>query len=432
MTIKFTTTHLEDYYNNRFHKDLYQFFRISKKGNIDEIVGFNGSIDELYRIFHPIPSIAFYPTEQGVKFIENPKFRERDPQKKNEEEILFVALLSFMFSAEKVIAYQSEDFKESELALCMNAFGFPWLKAIHRMGLVDFLTSYSIKSEFYRIEEVEMLRDAMSIVEPFMLDKLINFLKTWENGAYYLKNAFVDNIGEYIGSEMSDGIVKFHLCYYKYEGLLGLTISHKEYENYKNQFFTDFKKYFSCAKEKDGYLKVLAVHAMDNHRWENGNPGGTGEKNLIFASIFLYMTMAQRSFLKYAEEAEEDFHKCTGWPKIGANPYLHPLVMLEYAGLSPLKHESLILLEYVKTIFRYIREEINAVLNGTESAMKDIHAGKRMLDAIRVGHKRANIRRYLDKEEAVVKDLLVKWTTHPNDSWYTLLEKEGIPLQQID
>lgn len=426
--MNFTTKQLEDYYNNRFHKDLRQFFDISKENNIEVVTGFK---DDLHFVFHHSAIVAALATNVNEK----EEYRvTRDYKKEDEEEILFVALISFIFSTEEVMARESTDYSESEIALCMNAFGFPWIKSIHRMSLSDFLSLNRIKREFFRIEEVEMLRDAMFIVEPFMLNKLITFLKTWDNGLFYQKNKYVDVICTDISSNISNELLMFYRSYYKYEGLIGLhTPSAKDYNNYKQQFHNDFRKYFSCATEKDGFLMVLDVDAISNHRWRDGNPGGSLEDNLKFACFFLYMTIVQQSILEYAKDAEIDFHKCSGWPLIcsgpGAGPYLHPLKMLEYAGLSPLKYETPILLEFAKTLFLYLQQDINTILNGNKSAMKDISAGKRFFDTVD-GHKIKLIKRYLDKESKEVLDLLAKWQMHPDSKWYTLLNKEGIPIQK--
>ncbi len=426
LSMNFTTKQLEDYYNNRFHKDLRQFFDISKENNIEVVTGFKV---DLHSVFHHRAAAL------ATNVNEKEEYRvTRDYKKEDEEEILFVALISFIFSTEKVVTRESTDYSESEIALCMNAFGFPWIESIHRMSLGGFLSLDSIKGEFFRIEEVEMLRNAMFIVEPFMLNKLIAFLKTWDNGLFYQKNKYVDVIGAYIGSKISNGLLMFYRSYYKYEGLIGLhTPSAKDYNNYKQQFHNDFRKYFSCATKKDGFLMVLGVDAKFNHRWRDGNPGGSLEDNLKFACFFIYMTIVQQSILEYAKDAEIDFHKCSGWPLIysgpGVGPYLHPLKMLEYAGLSPLKYETPILLEFAKTLFPYLRQDINTILNGNESAMEDISAGKRFFDTVD-GHKINLIKRYLDKETKEVLDLLAKWQMHPDSNWHTLLDKEGIPIQK--
>ena len=110
----------------------------------------------------------------------------------------------------------------------------------------------------------------------------------------------------------------------------------------------------------------------------------------------------------------------------GAGPYLHPLKMLEYAGLSPMKYEAPILLEVVKKVFYYLRMDMNAILNAKQSAIKDKEAASRFFEQCD-GQVRPRIRKYLDREEESIKNLLVKWIASPEDCWYKILKSEGIP-----
>ena len=180
---------------------------------------------------------------------------------------------------------------------------------------------------------------------------------------------------------------------------------------------------------EDNYLKILFVPFNNNHRWEDGNPGGSAKDNFMFAAIFLYMTLAEQSILKYAKESENDFHRSTGWPLIysgpGAGPYLHPLRMLEYAGLSPMKYEAPLLAEMTKHIFPYLRQEMFTILNGREDFMKDTAAGKRLNEAI-INRKRHNVKEYMKKGEKEILELLDTWTVSSAHRWSEILENNGM------
>lgn len=219
---------------------------------------------------------------------------------------------------------------------------------------------------------------------------------------------------------------------YQYRGLTGIEISHRDFMDYYNHhFYPQFRRYFSCAKNKGTCLLVLHVYDQANNRWADEMPGRDAKENLLFASIMLYMVIAEQSILEHAPAVHEDFHRCFGWPMIysgpGAGPYLHPLKMLEYAGLSPKKYEAPLFLEVVKKVFYYLRQDMNTLLNERRSVIKDPFAGKRFFDVIK-GHKKSRIRKYLDRQEKSVQELLVKWTTSPEDCWYKMLESEGVPI----
>ena len=177
------------------------------------------------------------------------------------------------------------------------------------------------------------------------------------------------------------------------------------------------------------YLKILYVPFHNNHRWEDGNPGENAKDNFMFATLFLYMTLAEQSILKYAKDSGDDFHRATGWPLIysgpGAGPYLHPLRMLEYAGLSPLKYEAPLLASVTKRVFPYLRQDMFAILNGKEGPMKDRAAGKRLFEAINDG-KRPLIKKYILKGEKDIQELLSLWAQTPKCHWSEILENEGM------
>ena len=183
-----------------------------------------------------------------------------------------------------------------------------------------------------------------------------------------------DDIQVKIHSVITEGLQMLYSQHYTYQGLTGSVLSHRDFADYfPRRFYEQFKKYFSCATDEGTYLEVLHVYDHANKRWADEMPGQTPKENLLFASIMLYQVMAEQSILDVAPNASNDFHKAFGWAMIssgpGGGPYLHPLKMLEYAGLSPMKCEA-----------------------------------------------------------PLLQELLFKWTTSPDDCWYKMLESEGIPL----
>lgn len=393
---------IEDYYENRFQKDLAGCFLIRKNEDGIKVVD----------IKRPFPGI-FYNHEPA------------------EKQILFIAMTSFMLSAEEKLMWKVPDLQSSKLHDFLNAFGFPVFPfAARRYGLEDMLKYFEIDRELWSTDEVETLRDAMKLVEPFMLSKLRSHLETWDHGFFdYLLD---EGIEDRISHTITEGLQRIYCRMYQYRGLTGIEISHRDFvDYYTHHFYPQFRRYFSCAKNKGTYLLVLHVYDQGNMRWADEMPGRDAKENLLFASIMLYMVIAEQSILEHAPAVHEDFHRCFGWPMIysgpGAGPYLHPLKMLEYAGLSPKKYEAPLFLEVVKKVFYYLRQDMNTLLNERRSVIEDPFAGKRFFDAIK-GHKKSRIRKYLDRQEKSVQELLVKWTTSPEDCWYKMLESEGIPI----
>jgi len=421
---KFTKELLADYYENWFSKDMRAFFEINRFQGAEYVQGFKTWMHE---VFHPfsMTDAAFF--SHSPNDIVTPHRKKRS----SEEEILFIALISFMFASEQAISRMARDISIKEMATAMSAFGFPWLRAVDRMDLSDFLSLYHIKENIWIKEEVQAIRDAMTLVEPFMLDQLIPLLKMWNGGSFCAQIRRFENFGEDLHERITDGLIMFYRQkFYSYSGLMGLELTHREFEDYYTQRFPQqLKKYFSDATMQGNYLKILYVPFHNNHRWEDGNPGENAKDNFMFATLFLYMTLAEQSILKYAKDSGDDFHHATGWPLIysgpGAGPYLHPLRMLEYAGLSPLKYEAPLLASVTKRIFPYLRQDMFAILNGKEGPMKDRAAGKRLFEAINDG-KRPLIKKYTLKGEKDIQELLSLWVQSPKCQWSEILENEGM------
>ena len=392
---------LNDYYESRFHDDLIDYFEIIKNSNgIDVANGIHLSSD------------IFCHTSA-------------------ETQVMFIGLVSFMLSAEEELMWKVSSDQSHKLYECLNSFGFPVVPvATRRYGLGSMLEFCKIDCRLFIVEEILALREAMMFVKPYMFNKFLSHLKTWNNG--FFSNLVSEEIKEDISHVIIEGIQSIHSKKYKYQGLTGLEITHRDFdEYYRHHFYSQFKRYFSCAQDKGTYLLVLHVYDQGNMRWADEMPGRNIKENLLFASIVLYMVMAEQSILEHAPSAHKDFHQCFGWPMIysgpGAGPYLHPLKMLEYAGISPKKYETPLFLEVVRKVFYYLRQDMNTLLNVRQSVIKDPIAGKRFFEIV-TGHTKSRIRKYLDRQENSVQELLAKWTTSPEDCWYKILESEGIPI----
>ena len=376
---------------------------------------------------------AIFATEQidGAEYVRSIQFTSIFDLQQAEEEIMCIALISFMFATESTLSRRCHGISEHNLATAMNTFGFPWLRSVASsldrfLGVLEETKYLQTKDEFYAT------RDAMTYVEQFMSHKLIPSLQILDNSSieariFHSSIPFSSDIHETI----IEGFRAFYrMKFYAYAGLTGLEFTHREFEDYYlNRFPQQLKEYFSSAKESDGYLHILDVQHSSNRRWDDGSPASNVKDNYMFAAIFLFMTLAEQSILKYAKESEHDFHQCTGWPLIysgpGAGPYLHPLYMLEYAGLSPKKYEAPLLAEVTKHIFPYLIENMNAILNGHELMMKDSVAGQRLLKAIR-NRRLPLIKKYLTLGAEEIQNLLSTWYTSPAQKWQDVLDNRGV------
>lgn len=241
---------LSSYYEEHFKEDLDRYSLSEYKYKLDVGVGYN--------------------------LLKSPYRRS------NEEEVLFVALVGFIFAAEEELLLHCPNDKD-ELKSLMNEFGLPWIPAVDRgRDICNFIFEPNIATK----DEAVALRDAMLLVEPFMMDKLLSFIRTWDEGNFYKRNN-IGFIGAYIGENLSDALVKTYRKYYDFKGLIGLDISRSKIMNYyEKDFLNHFKRYFPQALQKDGYCKTLFVDYISNLRYEDGNPGNNSSENLIFPESY--------------------------------------------------------------------------------------------------------------------------------------------------
>ena len=399
--LRFDEKRLDKYYTNHFVSDLEDYFSIPNDTNEIKYVG------------KPHwPSKIFYHSPA-------------------EHQMMFIALTSYMLSAEEVLMRRIPSSPNYEFYECLNMFGFPIAPITKaRYGLEAMLRHYEIAERLWCFDEMVALRKAMKVVEPFMNERFLRHMKTWNNG--FFAEYITDDIQVKIHRVITEGLQMLYSIHYKYQGLTGAVLNHHDFADYyPSRFFEQFKKYFSCATDEGTYLQVLHVYDQGNERWADEMPGQTPKENLLFASIMLYQVMAEQSILDTVPKASIDFHKAFGWPMIssgpGGGPYLHPLKMLEYAGLSPMKYEAPLFLRFVRKVFYYLRQEMNTILNRRDSVIKDKEAAVRFFEQCD-GHVRSRIRKYLDRQEKSVQNLLIKWTTSSEDCWYKMLESEGIPI----
>lgn len=343
----------------------------------------------------------------------------------NEEQILFIALIGFIFAAEESLLLHCSNDK-NELKALMSEFGLPWIPAVDNYrDIYSFIFEPNIATK----NEAIALRDAMSLVEPFMMERLLSFIKTWNDGIFYKKNN-VGFIGIYIGEYLSNALVSIYRKYNDFKGLIGLDISRSKIWNYyENDFLNHFKRYFHKAMQKDGYCQILVIDYISTHRYEDGNPGNNPSENLIFSGMLLYIYIVQQSILvNVNHDVAIAFYQCSGWPMISTGPgggqYLHPLMMLEYAGLLPLKSESRLFVDTVDEVFSILRQEFNSILNG-RSSMKNSPSAEIFLKEIRQGRIKSKIIKYLDKEEKSIRNLIGKWGDSVESKCFSFLEENG-------
>ena len=439
--INFTHEQLEKYFENRFHDDLKTLFDIKNEDGIEVLSQRKRSgrfssaavaVIQAEAIRAVVEKMLHKPTETQL-----PQKETSDDIHiiREEDNLLFVVWCLYMSVIEDKLSLIAENADSKKLVSCLNDFGFPSLFSVSGdYTSRDFLNEILL----YKIRiknDIDALIEANSVAEPFILYKFISFLITWENSSF-LKNR--DLIPNFI-SDVKAAIKEILFLKYRklnwYVGLTGVDYSLKNIaEYYKTRFLPKLKEYFNKFKENKESLEILDV-SKKSSLWYNNDDKlvGNVSDNMLFAGMMLYMVLAEQSILEYAKESINDFHESSGWPMISsgseAGCYLHPLMMLEEAGLSPMKCDIPLFMQFVKNVFFFLRQEMNSILNG-HNKMKDEEAGQRFLKVIRSGRVKPQINKYLDAEEKSIQDLLNKWVTSSCNRWRELLLSEGVRIQR--
>ncbi|MBR5604455.1 MAG: hypothetical protein IKW51_09725 [Bacteroidales bacterium] len=347
-----------------------------------------------------------------------------------EDEVLYLSFMAFIFATESSL-YRIMGGDKAKCESFMNEFGFLWLPAVLRKSINSYIFN---DDNIHFQEDVEIISNALDIVKPFMKIKLEDFV----TNRYSEKDADF-NIGllnEYIAKELEEALFSLRRSFFKYKGLVGIDVSRSKIRKYLDERFSEqFKGYFPTSTDMGGYLQTQYVSSSypSLPRLEDGNPGSNPSENLMFSAILLYKYIAQQALLtatKNNYDAVTLFHKYTGWPSIytgpGAGPYLHPLKMLEDAGLLPLKSEVVLFSEVLKDVISVLRQEFDAALNGREQSMKDNPMYDQFISTIRQGRIKHNIKVYMDEEVQNIQDLIVKWGESSTTPCYLFLEEYNL------
>lgn len=368
----------------------------------------------------PCASTAAFAQENGLHI----SHRKRTRTISLMNEAIYLSFMAYMYALEDSLEY----ILGREVGTYTNKLGFPWLPAVDRS-----LTSYVFEHNIRCQEEAEIMYETLEVVKPFMAQKLADII-----GLLNVEKelTFIDKLQERTNMELGHAIFQLRRKYFEYKGLVGIDVSKRKIKKYLNSCFNDhFKGYFLCATNESGYLKTINVssNCYSLPRLEDGNPGTNPSENLMFVAILLYMYIAQQAILtvtKHSYDTVALFNKYIGWPYIstgpGAGPYLHPLKMLEYAGLLPLKSETTLFSEVVKDVFLVLREELNIALNGRQEDKKNSVVYNQFISTIRQGRIKHNIKVYMDNEARNIQDLIIKWGESSATSCWKFLEENGL------
>ena len=379
MPTEYTITELKKYYEEFFPKDLDRYFEDGK------LRRFGGS----------------FP------FVRTHK-----------EWTLFVTLTACLYSIQ--VCLERNWNRDSSIQL-MHDLGFNWMVFDADYGYLEsFFERAYIKQMINRMCEIEDIRDVAPMVLRFIIASLEPFFNSYDSNGF--KKDFFDKeaIMEYVRHYFFEMLRNLYRQYKPPTGLTGIAFDSKIYHSYYRQKFPgQLKQYFKTVENFDGFVEIQYINDTDSKRWDDGHPGDNATENIMFSITFMYMIMAEQIFLVDKNFQKKQFHKNSKWPFISsgpsAGPYLHPLRMLEIAGLAPTKSESSLYINFVQKIFPILRQDFFEILNNK-------------MDNITDGHFKARIKKQLCREEVNIKHILEMWASSSENTLYNIIHKLGFPI----
>jgi hypothetical protein len=341
------------------------------------------------------------------------------PSRRNHKEwVIFVSLTASFYAIQ--VCLEQKWSRDSAIKL-MYELGVNWMIFNADFKLLEsFLERSGIKREINQIKEIEDILDVAPMVLQFVIERLEPFFNSYQSDGF--KKEFFDKnfIVGYIRHSLFETLRILYRQYKPSTGLTGIVFNSKIFSfYYRQKFLGQLKRYFKSAKDDEGFVEILYIYDGVNDRWEDGRPGDDATENIMFSIIFMYMIMAEQTFLEKVKFREVRFHQCSKWPFIssgpGAGPYLHPLRTLELAGLIPTKSETSLYLEMALKIFPVLREEFFSILN---NKMNDV------ID----GHFRVRIKKLLFNEENNIKRILEEWAISSERTISEVIQKLGFRI----
>lgn len=367
-------------------------------------------------------------------FFFRPEQNFRRPYKR-EEEYMFVAMVSYIYLAQKELHFDFSDHRK-EVFQMMNDFGFPIFCPLSE-GLKKFLEVTDLLGQEELEKKKSELLVLMEQVFPFMHGQFMQHLRTWNNG-FFMNIADGSRVSSF-EDDLKDTLFRVKRALVEQTGLSGFSISNSSFCSYYQQVFPgQLTDYFDVTSIPGGGRGVLFTAWDHNHRAKDGCAGRNISENYMFSAVILYYILAAQTMGKHAEEALQSWYKCTGWPMIScglAGPDWNPMYMLRESGLAPSRDESLFYLRTMDVVFPLLEEHFNSFLNGKTTFMADAEAGQQFTALINKHNKKA-IRRTLKHQVESLKTKMAAWSSNPVSSfeeyWETEDDTDPVLGEQLD
>lgn len=420
MNNNYTLESAIDYYNKYFNGDFERYFKPVRNSDGQIVVPIQltySTRPTLRNIFSgkAAAAISHFQREQNMvsNNFENGIHQEL-PNGTKEDDFLFAAFVGFHVIAQ--CALNSTLIFDKRLYQFVKDNAFPVF-----IGENGYWASGSVMSILkdvrlypYSTQEKHLFNDAMEIVFPWLKERFMRDVCSWNNGELSRENGHKVAIADQTKKEIEDSLYMIKRELAESETLSGYSVDKRFIMDYfHTQYFADMEKYFKVNRRAD-YPMILTLSYHDNRRLQDGDPAGSINGNFVFSAIFLWMILVVKSLWHIGgEEIAEAFHRSCGWPWISSGPgggfEISSMLMLKEAGIAPTAEESLLFLKTMNEVFFVMNEIFNQILNGRGDLIEDKTANAELVRMIKGhGHKKQYIAKELEKETLLFKEELFR------------------------
>lgn len=418
MNNNYTLERVIEYYETYYDGDFERYFKPVRNASGQIVVSIK--LCDSYRptMRNPEKEFALLALlQRDSQMVSNEVDKEMYPQLPNgtkEDDLLFAAFVGFHIMAQR--ALNSILIFDKRLYQFVKDNAFPVF--IGKDGnlvcgsVMDILKDVYLYP--YSTQEKCLFKEAMEIVFPWLKERFMRDVCSWNNGEFSRGNEHKFVIAYHIEHNIENSIFMIKRELTESKTLSGYCVDKKFIIDYfHTQYFADMGKYFKVKNNND-YPIILFLPYYNNRRLQDGNPAGSMNGNFVFSAIFLWMILVVKSLWHIGgKDIAEAFHRSCGWPLISSGPgggfEISSMLMLKEAGIAPTAEESLLFLKTIDDVFFVMDEIFHQILNGRGDSIMNKAANAQLIRMIKGhGHKKKYIVKEMEKEVQLFKEELFR------------------------
>lgn len=332
--VTFSREKLEEYYNGMFFDDMSRYYDITTSGYGADVI--NANRHNNMRCYYPV-----HRTLVGM------------PNGTYDEEMMFYGLLCAMKKIQELLCCYVDSI---QLGRFMKSMNWPMLMGDFKEKMCR-IPSHKPEDVYHKVMEVAF---------PFLKEMVSVQLHQWYNHYFEDQKSVGKNDADFLVGELEEMNTRMirEKSRHFHPGLSGTELDTLTYCRYfRNNFMEQFRDYFFLQPDHEDYPLVLKFD--DGIGRCDGDPAHNAIENYMFAATVLYFILAEKSVNMHAgNEAEDSFHRCSGWPQLYCEPREDAMKLLAEGYLMPTREEVLFFRKAFEIVCKVQGEKFRAVIKG--------------------------------------------------------------------